>query len=126
MFPWEYIVTLIDGDEVTVSQESEIGDIIPLNELFFLQISELTDEKIVTLLTVEDQTVEVPTGNLTVSNGPIYITMTLTPPLGERIALGDTLTPGKVLSFDNDTIVLDYNADYAGENIVFKVKLLSK
>jgi len=121
---FDYKVISVDGEDVKISQEVEVGQIIPVNELLFIEIAEVTDEKIVTMLNAENQTIEVPAGNLTIAAEADYITFTLTPPLGERIVVGMNPSPAKVVSYDEKEIVLDYNPDYAGEKVIVKAQVL--
>ncbi len=119
--PWTYSVSSVDESSVTVSQDINEGQIIPVSDLFFIVVSEVSSSKIVTMLSAEDQTLEVPGGNLTIVSGPEYISLTLTPPVGIKIPLGENQELSKVIKFDEESIYLDANHDYAGKEVVLKV-----
>ena len=124
--PWEYKVISVDNSTqlVKLSQEATAGTLIPLSEILSMNITEVTSDKIKTSIVAQDQTLEIPTGNLTVKVSSDYIYFTLTPPLGQRIEMGDG--SAKVLSFNDTSIVLDYNPEYAGSKVILKVKMLDK
>ena len=77
------------------------------------------------MLNAEPQTVQTNNGNLTVSLDPEFITLTLTPQIGDSITLGNN-PPAKVLSLDSKAIILDYNSELAGQSLVLNVKILDK
>jgi len=122
--PWDYKVVSIFNGEVVVSQEVEVGQIAEVNDLFFVRIAEVIGNKVVTMLTAENQTLDLDTGTLEVTTGPVYIELKLTPVIGERIILGNDVRPGKVLSYDSEKIVLDYNPDFVGEKLVFRARII--
>ena len=121
---WKYKVTSIDNstDTVVISQETEVGKLIPLNEVMSLKILNITTEKIFTELQAENQTVQISSGNLSVTETPDKILFTLTPTVGNTIILG--LSQGKVVSFNDTSITIDGNPEYAGKTIVVKLKVL--
>jgi len=123
-FPWDYRVVEISDDGVTVSQEAKVGDIIPVSEIFFMAITEVQEDKVIAMLSAEDQVIETPNGNLTISSGEEYLLLTLTPTVGQMVVIGIDPSPSKVVSFDDKKIVLDYNSEYVGKDIVFKAKIL--
>lgn len=124
--PWGYKVLEANNatGAVKLSQEAVAGTIFPLSELLNMKITEVTQEKIKTELQADEQTLQVPSGNLTIKVSPDYIYFTLTPPVGERIEIGSGTA--KVISYNETSIVLDYNENYAGENVTVKLKLLDK
>ncbi len=123
--PWEYLVTSVEDDEVSISQEAEIGQIVPVSDVFFLVIFDVTEETLVSMMTAEDQSFETDNGEVSVVTKAENIEMTLTPVVGQSVTLGDSSKQGRVLSFDSEKIVLDYNSEYAGEDIVLSVKKLA-
>jgi FKBP-type peptidyl-prolyl cis-trans isomerase 2/glutaredoxin len=124
--PWEYKILSVDNSTqlVKLSQEAIAGTLIPLSEILSMNITEVTADKIKTSIVAQDQTLEIPTGNLTVKVASDYIYFTLTPPLGQRIEMGDG--SAKVVSFNDTSIVLDYNPEYAGSKVILKVKMIDK
>ncbi|MFC1686276.1 hypothetical protein ACFLZZ_04635 [Nanoarchaeota archaeon] len=122
--PWGYKVLSLEGDVVTLSQEVEEGQIAPLNEVFFLLISEVGEDSFVTLLTAENQTIETDNGKVEILTHKDVITETLIPEIGQTVVVDPLKGSAKVLSFDEEVIVLDYNSEFADKNIVFKVKIL--
>lgn len=122
--PWEYSVISIDGDKVTISQDAKVGQIIPVSDLFFILISEVYEDKLVTLLTAENQTIDSENGELEIRTESEFIIMKLTPEIGQEIVLGINPNPGKVISINFEKIVLDYNSEYVGKTVVFKAKLV--
>jgi len=124
--PWEYKVLAIDNSTqmITLSQEAKVGELTQLSEILSMNVTEVTADKITTELVAVEQTLQIPTGNLTVKVAPEFIYFTLTPPVGERIEMVDG--SAKVLSFNDTSIVLDYNVDYAGNNVTLKLKLIDK
>ena len=121
--PWEYKVVGINGSNVMLSQETEEGKMIPVNSMIFATVTKITADKIFTELNINgNQTLEIATGNLSVYADNDYIYFKLTPPVGEVIPLGNSL--GKVLSFNETSIVVDYNNPYAGKNVTLALKVL--
>ena len=108
--PWAYTVTAIDGDQITLIQDAKVGQIVPLDKVFYLVITVVRNDSITSLLTAEEQTLQVPTGNLTISLTNSVITLSLTPKVGDKITIGNNKEPGKVLRFDEGKIYLDYNS----------------
>jgi len=124
--PWDYKVIELNNntDIVKLDQLAIANSTIPLSEILDMKIVEVTSEKIKTEIEAQEQTLEIPTGNLTIKVSTDYIYFTLTPPLGQRIEIGGE--SAKVLSYNDTSIVLDYNGEYAGQNITLKLKLLDK
>lgn len=122
--PWRYSVVFVDGDNITVSQEIEVGQTLPISDLFFMVVTEITSDKIVTMLSADEQVLETDNGNITIKVEEEFILMTLTPEVGQQVVLGISPSPATVVSFNDEKIVLDYNPEFAGEKIVFKAKLI--
>lgn len=123
--PWEHRLVSIDGERVTISQNAEVGQIIPVSDLFFILISEVHEDKLVTLLTADNQTLETENGDLVITTEAEFIIMKLTPEIGQQITLGIDPRPATVVSFDSEKIVLDYNSRYVGKSVVFKAEIIT-
>lgn len=123
--PWNYSVSSINGDAIVVKQNAIVGQIVPISDIFFMSIAEVKEDTIITMLNAEQQNIQLPSGNLSLMVGPEFITLTLTPQIGQLITLGST-TPARVLRYDDKKIFLDYNSDYAGKNLVLKVKMIDR
>ena len=125
--PISYKILSIDGGVLTINQEIEVGKIIPIDDSFFDYVSEVNDNKIILLLTVENQTRrESELGNITFYFDSDYIYATLTPNVGARISLpGLSAESARVLSYDDKILTLDYNKEYAGEAVILKLKILT-
>jgi FKBP-type peptidyl-prolyl cis-trans isomerase 2 len=119
--PWNYSVLKIDNGTVTVSQDAKAGQFIPINEMIYANVTSVTSNKIGLLYGANEQTKEVPTGSLDISSDDENIYFKLTPEKGKTITLG--YFPAKVLDFNDTTITLDYNMQYAGKKIIVEVKV---
>jgi FKBP-type peptidyl-prolyl cis-trans isomerase 2/glutaredoxin len=126
--PLNYKVLSVDNntDMVKLSREVAAGSIIPNSDIFGsgTKIIEVTLDKIKTEVQIADQTVDTPIGNMSAKVGDEYITFSLTPPLGKRIMIGNE--EAKVVSFNETSIILDYNVEYSGQEIILKIKMLEK
>lgn len=122
--PWKYIVDEVTASEVVLSQEVEVGQIVPISDIFFLVVSEVFEDHFVTLMTAENQTIDSDNGELVIAVLDEEIRMTLNPVVGQEIMLGLNPLPGKVLSFTSEKIKIDYNSGYIGKDVVFKAKIL--
>jgi len=123
--PWNYTVSSIEGDGVLVVQNAMVGQIVPISDIFFMSIAEVTKDTIITMLNAEPQVLELPTGNLTIAVNPTEIWMTLTPIVGKTITLGNNPL-AKVVSYTLEKILVDYNGDYVGKNLILNIKMIEK
>ncbi|MEM4318532.1 MAG: hypothetical protein QW244_03280 [Candidatus Pacearchaeota archaeon] len=122
--PLQYKVLKINGTDVELIIDAQPGKIIPLNEIMFMNITEVTSDKIKAKLNAYEQTIKIPAGNLTISIDKDYIYLTLTPALDNIIILGNT--QGKVVNLNETSIVLDSNPEFAGLDVIIELKILEK
>ena len=122
--PWDYKVVSFDNSSVVMSQEPEVGKIIPLNEFMYVKVNSVDAAKIVTekVLNEEGKVVESETGNITIYSDAKNIYFKLAPIVNETIALGTTM--GKVLSFNDTSLVFDTNNPYAGKSVELTLEVL--
>lgn len=123
--PWSYKVIALDNSSVKLSQEVSEGKIIPISTIMFAKVIKVTSDRITTQLNLnsENSTLQIPTGNLTLYSDKDYLHFRLTPPVGEVIPLNNALA--KVISFNETSIVVDYNNPYAGKNVTLVLKVIS-
>ena len=120
--PWKYKVIAINNDTVTISQEAQAGQFVPGDEILFANVTQVTSSKITLLLSAEEQTKNTSYGNITITLDKDYIYFKTTPLIGSQIVVG--FFPAKVLSFNETSIIVDYNPDYAGQKIIVEIKVL--
>ena len=122
--PWDYKVLSYDNSSVTLSQEVTEGKIIPINEFMFAKVTKVTADRITTerSLNEENKTVDSAAGNLTVYSDNDNIYFTLTPEVNATIPLGTSY--GKVVSFNETSIIFDTNHPFAGQEVEFRLKVM--
>jgi len=120
--PWNGTVTEIEEGNVTISRDAEEGQFIPINEIIYANVTKVTGESVTLLYGAEEQEKESPSGNLTVTVDADYIYIKSTPPKGKQIVMG--FFPATVLDYNETSITLDYNVQYAGKKIIAELKLV--
>ncbi len=120
---WNYSVTDIGTEKVTMSQNPSVGKFVPINELLFANITSVTSTQIIMVYDTEQTSQEIPSGKLDISKDSQNIYFKLTPIIGSTITLG--YGSAKVLDFNETSVVLDYNTLYAGEDLTVELKLSS-
>jgi FKBP-type peptidyl-prolyl cis-trans isomerase 2 len=117
--PFSYKILKIKEDVVTLSQEIEVGALIPVDEAVFASITAVSDDKIKILYSTEEQTIDSALGNISVTVDDDNIYFTTNPVLGRIDAYRIT-----ILSFNETSIVIDTNIPYAGEKIIVEAKVI--
>lgn len=121
--PWDYKVLSKTEDEVKLSIETNVGKIIP-NSLFSSKVILINDTSVVLEMQGNNTVIPSENGNYEVTFDSEYVYFKLTPTVGQSISLG-TIT-GKVVGMTEDKIFVDANPEYAGQEIILKLKLENK
>lgn len=121
--PWDYKVLSKTEDEVKLSIETNVGKTIP-NSIFSSKVVSINDTSIVLEMEGNNTVIPSENGNYEVTFDSEYVYFKLTPTIGQTITLG-TIT-GRVIGMTNDKIFIDANPEYAGQEIILKLKLENK
>jgi FKBP-type peptidyl-prolyl cis-trans isomerase 2/glutaredoxin len=102
--PWPNNIKILSIDNSTqlvkLSQEATVGNLIQMGTLLFQNITEITADKIKTRI------------------------ISTVSPVGQKMETA--YGTAKILVFDENTVVFDFNPEYAGNDIILKVKVLDK
>jgi FKBP-type peptidyl-prolyl cis-trans isomerase 2 len=120
--PWNFTVTKIENDTVTVSQDAIEGQFVPGDETVYANVTKVTDDKITLLYSADEQEKDTDNGKLTVTLDDDYIYFKLTPEKGGTITMG--FFPVLVKDFNDTSIILDYNGEYAGKKVIAELKMV--
>ena len=117
---------VVSKDLLNPAMNITTGTIIPVTDVMFYKVEKMnaTDATLRLYLNEENTTVEAPIGNVTLYSDDKFVYQTVTnPSVGSVFALSDG-SSAKVLSFNDSSIVLDYNSPFAGKDIELKLKVL--
>ena len=124
--PWNYTVLNFDAANITLRIETSIGELPSMVEGLKQEIILITDTKI-TIKNSLTSTQEIPVenGNVTIFQDDNYIITKFTPEVGKEIAVNwPGYAGGKVVSFDENSITVDANSEFAGQDVILKIKVL--
>ena len=117
---WDTKVVGISSTSVKMSIENKALENVTLNTVMFVEIVEVTSDKLKVKLNAIPQTIPGETGNSTIFIDGNDIKVTNTPVIGSEIPYGFSTV--KVLSYNETSIVLDGNNPYAGKDVTVTLK----
>jgi len=121
---WNYKVTKISGDNITVSIDTEVGKEFSAG-YFMSRVISMTDNTIRMRIEGNNSIIPSPSGNVEITFTSTKVIFKLTPDIGQEIEL--TGIPKARVTALNDTIItLTDNPLYCGKDITLTIKLLDK
>lgn len=120
---WSTKAVSVSNDSVKLSIENKAGEKLKIDEAMFVEIIEVSSDKLKMKLGAEEKTVNTTNGNYTISIVGNDIVAKWTPEIGQSIVYGFSMA--KVLSFNDTSVVLDMNSEFAGKNVTVTLEALS-
>ena len=112
---WDTKVIGISSDSVKMSIENKALENVTLNQVMFVEIIEVTSDKLKVKLNAIPQTIPSETGNSTIFIDGNDIKVTSTPIIGSEVPYGYSMV--KVVSYNDTSVVFDSNNPYAGKDV---------
>ena len=125
--PWDYTITDIKPDNITIKAQIKKGDtyILPEIQLWNSTAIEIKENEAIFRQNPKEGTI-VPTrlGNATITTSKDLFTLTINPKIGDIYFLDNI--PAKVTKLNSTHITLDANHPLAGKTIIFDIELLQR
>jgi len=120
-----YKVISVDGDNITISVETEVGALFP-GPYFDSKVIAMTEETITMRHEGNDSVIpDTPFGDVSITFTADKVTWKIEPVVGEEIEL-ENIPKARVVSFTEEEITLTDNHEYCGQDINVNLSLFNK